>query len=427
MRPVRCTEVQPDAPDPSSEKRTAISAGTASTGLHSAQRWQDISSWLTSFVLHLISFLLVTSISVPWAISASRGGATGSLSLTMEFGTEEGAPDEVEVIATRPDTTESTDGPESIDKAQGDQVVDGEPAPQPTAPRPTAPRPSESQQARRSQPQPPQTSSQFAQWLDHRMEESPAKPESSSRYAAILNRVRTDARPVSASHSVATMAVTVNPVDDPQQMIYDRVVDGFIAYDVGQLRGQAGQRARREFMQLGPDAVPAIVRGLNKSAQIHASCPVAVLAGKLIQTLRQSHDPSLTEYAIDQVGRDVPEDAPHFRRLMALRQRWLGQASEMSDQVASLVTRQTLNHDGELLELVLALTDAPADTLLAALESGDTRLCNAALIALTRGSSASHTHQRRLTSVIQGLIDRPADSQQRSLAREALTAIQHRS
>ena len=114
---------------------------------------------------------------------------------------------------------------------------------------------------------------------------------------------------------------------------------------------------------------------------------VGVLAGKLIQTLRQSRDSSLAQYAIDHLGRGVPQDAPHYRRLMALRERWLGPSNDVSEPVASLVARQTMADDGELLELVLALTDAPADTLVAALESGDVRLSNAALICSSCNAS----------------------------------------
>jgi hypothetical protein len=92
-----------------------------------------------------------------------------------------------------------------------------------------------------------------------------------------------------------------------------------------------------------------------------------------------------------------------------------------------MVARQALNNDGELLELALALTDVPVDTLVAALESGDTRLCDASLIALTRRSNSSFSQQRKLIGAIRRLIDSPANSQQRALAREALAAVQNRS
>ena len=50
-----------------------------------AQRWQDASSWLTSLVLHLTCFLLITSISVPWIADTGGAGSSQSLTLTMGF------------------------------------------------------------------------------------------------------------------------------------------------------------------------------------------------------------------------------------------------------------------------------------------------------------------------------------------------------
>ena len=50
-----------------------------------AQRWQDASSWLTSLVLHLTCFLLITLISVPWVADTGGAGSSQALTLTMGF------------------------------------------------------------------------------------------------------------------------------------------------------------------------------------------------------------------------------------------------------------------------------------------------------------------------------------------------------
>ena len=79
----------------------------------------------------------------------------------------------------------------------------------------------------------------------------------------------------------------------------DAVVDQFILYDIGRLPGAEGQRAYRAFQALGTDeAIPALVRGVNKSARMQQSCPIVVIAGKLRGMLQSTSDRSMLEYAI---------------------------------------------------------------------------------------------------------------------------------
>src|SRR5690606_31817077 len=108
-----------------------------------------------------------------------------------------------------------------------------------------------------------------------------------SPYAALLNRQRPMSYMAGTSPSAipSLMPLTQESLD-PEQRAMDRIVDDFIAYDIGQLRGTAGARARQQFAQLGPESIPALVRGLNKAAGIHASCPVGVIASKLVSTLQ---------------------------------------------------------------------------------------------------------------------------------------------
>src|SRR5262249_10279778 len=67
--------------------------------------------------------------------------------------------------------------------------------------------------------------------------------------------------------------VAAIPAQAPE---HDRIVDRFILYDIGRLRGVEGQQALQEFNRLGPDAIPAMVRGYNRACTIEASCPVIV-------------------------------------------------------------------------------------------------------------------------------------------------------
>lgn len=108
------------------------------------------------------------------------------------------------------------------------------------------------------------------------------------------------------------------PFVDTAAPEHDDVVDRFIQYDIGKLLGEEGTRARDDFQRLGADALPSLVRGLNRSASIHASCPVMVITYKIEAVLRENPDPELLKYAIDNIGRGVPTNAPHRGRLRSL-------------------------------------------------------------------------------------------------------------
>jgi hypothetical protein len=113
-------------------------------------------------------------------------------------------------------------------------------------------------------------------------------------------------------------APAAEPATEDERRL-DGVVNRFIEYDVGRLRGAEGERARKEFDQLGPEAIRALVRGLNKSARIHASCPVVVISNKLGEMTNRNADPELLQYVVDNLGKDVPDSAPHISRLRNLR------------------------------------------------------------------------------------------------------------
>ena len=122
----------------------------------------------------------------------------------------------------------------------------------------------------------------------------------------------------------------------------DAIVDRFIAYDIGKLPGEAGQQAKRDFDRLSYAAIPSLVRGLNRAALIHASCPVMVISNKLDQALRDNHDPAMLSYALDHLGEGVPSNAPHYGRLQTLFDNWRGAAPDALRPVAVQTLLQTL-------------------------------------------------------------------------------------
>ncbi|HEY7426154.1 MAG TPA: hypothetical protein VH682_18125 [Gemmataceae bacterium] len=85
----------------------------------------------------------------------------------------------------------------------------------------------------------------------------------------------------------------------------DEVIDRFMLYDIGRLQGEAARKALKDFRDLGPEAIPALVRGLNRAARIEHSCPVVVIAQKLVKLLAASEDRELLEFVRDNIGAGV--------------------------------------------------------------------------------------------------------------------------
>jgi hypothetical protein len=85
----------------------------------------------------------------------------------------------------------------------------------------------------------------------------------------------------------------------------DEIVDRYILFDIGRLQGKEGAKALKDFKALGPEAIPSLVRGLNRAAKIEHSCPVVVIAQKLVRLLAASEDQELMEYVKDNIGSGV--------------------------------------------------------------------------------------------------------------------------
>jgi hypothetical protein len=101
---------------------------------------------------------------------------------------------------------------------------------------------------------------------------------------------------------------------------YDKIVDEFIQYDVGKLRGETGRQANARFQSLqDPRAIPSLVRGAINASQIRASCPIIMISNKLGGLLRATDDPRLLQHALDYLKPTGPE-APYGTYLNNLRQ-----------------------------------------------------------------------------------------------------------
>jgi HEAT repeat protein len=85
----------------------------------------------------------------------------------------------------------------------------------------------------------------------------------------------------------------VNNLDETDR---DKIVDRFIQFDIGKLRGTAGAEAHAAFQKLDARALPALARGLSRASQMEASCPALVIAARMRSLLSTTDDPKVLEY-----------------------------------------------------------------------------------------------------------------------------------
>ena len=85
----------------------------------------------------------------------------------------------------------------------------------------------------------------------------------------------------------------------------DTVINRFIDYDIGKLKGTEGKKALDDFNRLGPESIFNLIDGLNRAANMQDSCPAVIISKRVSSILRTSEDPELLAYAKDTIGSDV--------------------------------------------------------------------------------------------------------------------------
>ena len=270
-----------------------------------SERFQEVPCWLSSMVVHLAAFIVFGSL-----ITQATERRVATLQLVWATGAE---PDDCALTSPRSVRIRASILP--IDKndrsSSGDDPVQVEPVPNEDEQQ-------DAQDEDVEQPAPPELG-RFTEKVtdvsnDRPQDELPAYPLPPARLVPQAMRAAEFGSP----HSVSTKSLRkTHPAT--QKPAFDRIVDRFIEYDIGNLTGQPGQLAYRRFQTLGPESIPALVRGLNRAAGIRASCPIGVISRKLQIVASQTDDQALIDYAIENIGRDVPASAPHLSRILSLR------------------------------------------------------------------------------------------------------------
>jgi hypothetical protein len=90
----------------------------------------------------------------------------------------------------------------------------------------------------------------------------------------------------------------------------DAVLDRFVRHEVC----PRDPKGAEELKKLGPEAIPALIRGFNKAAGRSRECPVAEIAKRLKQLLKSSDDVKVLDFARDEIGAGV--EVPTFRGII---------------------------------------------------------------------------------------------------------------
>src|SRR5438034_7657763 len=77
----------------------------------------------------------------------------------------------------------------------------------------------------------------------------------------------------------------------------DTIIDRFIDYDTGKLKGEAGKKALKDFNDLGPEAIFSLIEGLNRAANMEGSCPAVIIGRKVAKILGSTKDMELLIFA----------------------------------------------------------------------------------------------------------------------------------
>jgi len=128
---------------------------------------------------------------------------------------------------------------------------------------------------------------------------------------------------------------------DEEEEKLDRIIDRFIQFDLGKLGGEEGQRALKDFKNLGPEAFFALVRGINRAAAIEGSCPAATIAKELGGIIRSSNDTALLDFARENIGAGAGK-VPHMGILKDLRVAAMIRRRDAAQGVASSATPDPL-------------------------------------------------------------------------------------
>src|SRR5262245_47904552 len=86
---------------------------------------------------------------------------------------------------------------------------------------------------------------------------------------------------------------------------YENVVERFVLFDTGKLKGAPGKKALEDFKALPPEAVFVLIDGFNVAANREDACPAVIIGKKILSILNISDDLDLLGFAKENLGAGV--------------------------------------------------------------------------------------------------------------------------
>lgn len=90
-----------------------------------------------------------------------------------------------------------------------------------------------------------------------------------------------------------------------QEKRIDGIIDRFILFDIGKLKGPEGRQAYYDFQRLGPEAIFQLIEAFNRTAELEHSCPVVLIGKKIASLLSASKDVQLLTFAKENLGAGI--------------------------------------------------------------------------------------------------------------------------
>jgi hypothetical protein len=215
----------------------------------------------------------------------------------------------------------------------------------------------------------------------------------------------------------SAIAPSLPALTDEEEDKLDEIVDRFIQQDIGKLRGAEGKKALADFKKLGGEAIPALIRGINKAAAIEDSCPALVIAQKLHSLLSVSTDPELLQFARENIGAGIKRSR-HLGTLQELRMFCAQRKTLLSRQIAAGVLPARSPKTMSVAELATAAGSERGDKLKMVLIELEKRQGDEVIGAL--GSAAGASYEKDIQKLARDMLARHLSRQKEPVLKEKL-------
>src|SRR5437660_1648086 len=132
-------------------------------------------------------------------------------------------------------------------------------------------------------------------------------------------------------------APSLPQLTDEEEDKLDDIINRFILHDSGRLPGAEGTRARAEFDKLGPNAIPALIRGLRRGNDALNALGVAAA----------TYENDVRDLARDQLARQLGNLSP-----ADLKEKFKDDKAEIRAAAIRVAADKGLRWGAELIDLL---------------------------------------------------------------------------